>query len=93
MRTDVYQLDAPTGVAVGEALKVADYSDKYIQAVGITNTIKLEGTINGTDWADLIAAITNGFTSVPQNVAAVRCNRTGAGAGTVHLIGRGRSAE
>jgi hypothetical protein len=93
MRLDVYPLDVPAGVAVGVALRVADYQDKMIQAAGVTGTIVLEGTIDGTSWVVLTALVANGLTAVTQPVVAVRCNRTGAGAGTIYLAGRGRSSE
>ena len=88
MRLDTYPLDVPAGVAIGTAQKVADLQDKMIQAFGMTGTVVLEGTIDGTNWVSIIASVTNGFTAITHPVVLIRCNRTGGGNGTIVLAGR-----
>lgn len=93
MRRDIYLLDVPTTVAIGVALRVADFQNKWIQAAGMGGTVVLEGSINGVDWVQLIASVVNGLAELPQGVILLRANRTVGGAGTVHLAAFGRSAE
>lgn len=89
MRFMQYELSEPAGATgTGAVQNVSELQNKYIQAGSLTGTVKLEGSLDGTVWSDLIATITNGVAAVPATVYAVRLNRTaGAKAGTFLIAG------
>lgn len=84
----------PAGGA-GTAQLVQQFINKYIQVAGtFVATVNLEGTIDGTNWITLHAALSTGtLYSIPQTVEKLRLNVTAytSGAPLVTFSGQAQS--
>lgn len=70
-------MNVPAAVGIGTALDVSAYSEKWVQFTGtFVATLQLEGTIDGTNWAPLVATTIPGLFGVEPALAKLRVNVT-----------------
>ena len=74
--TNVNYLNVPQSVSAGVPLNVEGAQDMWYQAVGtFTATVNIEGSLNGTDWVQLVAgAATGSIVQIPEKVRYLRAN-------------------
>lgn len=84
MRTEPQQLNVAVTVAPGDPLRVDRFRDKTIFVGGtFTATLRIQGSLDGSTWADLTADITTpSILQLPQTVEQIRVNTTAFTSGT-----------
>ena len=74
--TLVNYLTVPQSVSAGTPLNVEGSQDMWYQVVGtFTATVNIEGSLNGTDWVQLAAAVAPGtITQIATKVKYLRAD-------------------
>lgn len=67
-----------------------DIPDRHIHVTGVTagsNTVKIQGSVDGSNWVDWIAAFTaDGYYIINDGPMYIRTNCTVYGSGTVSVV-------